>query len=130
MGTSTYIISVRDSLGCEDKDTITVIVEIVRPYFAPNVISPNGDGLNDVFTIYGGAGLQAIITLEVYDRWGELVYRGENFPPGDQGIEMGFGWDGRFHDQNMMPGVFAFRATLEYIDDVSITAYGDFTILR
>ena len=89
MGTTTYTITVRDSMGCEASDSVTIFVEIVRPYFAPNVISPNGDGLNDVFTIYGGNGLKAIITLEVYDRWGELVYKGENFPPGDEGIDMG-----------------------------------------
>lgn len=130
MGTSTYVIHVRDSLGCEDEDSVTIIVEIVRPFFAPNVISSNGDGLNDVFTIFGGPGLEAIITLEVYDRWGELVYRGENFPPGEQGIQMGFGWNGYFHDKAMMPGVYAYKAELKYIDDVVITVHGDFTIIR
>ena len=130
MGTSTYIIHVRDSLGCEAEDSITIIVEIVRPYFAPNVISVNGDGLNDVFTIFGGAGLEAIITLEIYDRWGELVYRGENFPPGEEGIQMGFGWNGRFRGKYMNPSVFTFKARLLYIDNEEITAYGDFTILR
>ena len=130
MGTSTYVISVRDSLGCEAEDSVTIIVEIVRPYFAPNVISVNGDALNDVFTIFGGAGLEAIITLEVYDRWGELVYRGENFPPGEKGIDLGFGWNGRFNGKSMNPAVFAYKAKLQYIDDVIITVYGDFTILR
>lgn len=130
MGTSTYIIQVMDSLGCTAEDSLTIIVEIVRPYFAPNAITPNGDQINDVFTIFGGSGLEAIITLEVYDRWGELVYKGENFPPGDQGINMGFGWNGYFHDKQMMPGVYAFKAKLQYIDDEIITVHGDFTIIR
>ncbi|MDX1683891.1 MAG: gliding motility-associated C-terminal domain-containing protein [Saprospiraceae bacterium] len=130
MGTSTYVIEVRDSLGCEDEDSVTIIVEIVRPFFAPNVISSNGDGLNDVFTIFGGSGLEAVITLEVYDRWGEMVYRGENFPPGQDGIDMGFGWNGYFHGEPMMPAVFAYKAVLKYIDGVEITVHGDFTIVR
>jgi len=130
MGTSTYVIKVRDSTGCTAIDSVTIFVEIVRPYFAPNVITTNGDNINDVFTIFGGAGLQAVITLEVYDRWGELVYRGINFPPGKDGINMGFGWDGRFHDRSMNPGVFAYKAELQYIDDVIITVSGSFTIVR
>ena len=130
MGTSTYIITVRDSMGCEAIDSVTIFVEIVRPYFAPNVITGNGDNINDVFTIFGGAGLAAIITLEVYDRWGELVYKGENFPPGEEGIQMGFGWNGRFHNKKMNPAVFVYKAELKYIDNVVITITGSFTILR
>ena len=130
MGTSTYIITVRDSLGCVASDSLTIFVEIVRPYFAPNVITTNGDNLNDIFTIYGGPGLEAVITLEVFDRWGELVYKGENFPPGDEGIQMGFGWNGIFNSKPMNPGVFAYKARLRYIDNEEIIVSGSFTILR
>jgi gliding motility-associated-like protein len=130
MGTSTYVITVRDSQGCTASDSLTIFVEIVRPYFAPNVITTNGDNLNDIFTIYGGPGLKAIITLEVYDRWGELVYKGENFPPGEEGIMMGFGWNGVFKSRPMNPGVFAFKARLRYIDDEEIVVSGSFTIIR
>lgn len=130
MGTSTYIITIVDEDGCIAMDTITVFVEIVRPYFAPNVISTNGDVLNDRFIIFGGPGLQAIIRLEVYDRWGELVYREENFPPGKDGLNLGYGWDGTFHGKLLNPGVFAFKAELEYLDNEVITVAGSITILH
>ena len=130
MGTSVYVITVRDSMGCIAVDSLTIFVEIVRPYYAPNVITVNGDNINDRFTIFGGPGLQAVITLEVYDRWGELVYREKDFPPGEDGLELGYGWDGHFHGKPMAPGVFAFKAELKYIDNEVLTVSGSFTILR
>jgi gliding motility-associated-like protein len=37
----------------------------------PNIITPNGDGLNDVFYITPSC---LTIDLKVYNRWGKLVY--------------------------------------------------------
>ena len=49
----------------------------------PNVFSPNGDHINDVFIIDG---LSGSWTLRIFDRWGNLVYASEN--AAEQG------WDG------------------------------------
>ena len=46
-------------------------------FFIPNIITPNGDGQNDVFTVRGlPPGAWA---LTVYNRWGRLVYHAENY---------------------------------------------------
>ena len=43
----------------------------------PNVITPNGDGLNDVFTPRLEGDFLGL-TMEIYDRWGKRVYRQES----------------------------------------------------
>ncbi len=40
-------------------------------FVIPNIFSPNGDGVNDQFTI-GGAGIRRV-ELQVYNRWGQLM---------------------------------------------------------
>lgn len=47
----------------------------------PNVFSPNGDDVNDKFTIYGNPALEEIEVLQIYDRWGELVLKDTTFHP-------------------------------------------------
>lgn len=40
----------------------------------PNILTPNGDGKNDLWRIFEGANLK---NLEIFNRWGELVYKNE-----------------------------------------------------
>lgn len=58
--------------GCSD--TATVLINVVPNFFIiiPNVFSPNGDGVNDVFEL----DLAGVNTLhvEIYDRWGLFMY--------------------------------------------------------
>jgi len=46
--------------------------------FPPNVITPNGDGLNDVFNI-PGLDLFENSRMKVYDRWGNIVLESDNY---------------------------------------------------
>ncbi|WP_338874818.1 SdrD B-like domain-containing protein [Spirosoma sp. SC4-14] len=45
--------------------------------FIPEGFSPNGDGINDTFVIRGLAGVT--VSLEVYNRWGSLVYKNDDY---------------------------------------------------
>lgn len=53
--------------------------------FVPEGISPNGDGINDVFVI-DGASEEEVIELNIFNRWGALVYASNNYKND---------WDGR-----------------------------------
>jgi len=48
-----------------------------RPIFIPEGFSPNGDGSYDVFAILNLNGLNA--NVQIYNRWGNLVYSNENY---------------------------------------------------
>jgi len=45
--------------------------------FIPNVITPNGDGINDRFELILQPNYKAVV--EVYSRWGNLVYKSNNY---------------------------------------------------
>jgi len=69
-----YIISqiVTDANGCKDSTDKTLDIKCALK--VPNVFTPNGDGVNDVFLIEGICITE--YTLEIFDRWGLLVYKG------------------------------------------------------
>ncbi|MDG2228144.1 MAG: gliding motility-associated C-terminal domain-containing protein, partial [Flavobacteriales bacterium] len=68
----------------EDSDGITVFVEDCE---IPNVISPNGDGQNEVFfTNY--ATHHSDVNLTIYNRWGRVVYKTDNYDNTWNGVNM------------------------------------------
>lgn len=72
----TYRLTVTSAEGCEDSDD--VFVKVLKKPKIPNAFSPNGDGINDTWVIehlesYPGA------VVEVFNRYGQLVYRTVNY---------------------------------------------------
>ena len=69
---------------CSAVDTLNIFVYSnesdycsTEPIFIPEGFSPNGDGLYDVFAILNLRGLNA--NVQIYNRWGNLVYSNENY---------------------------------------------------
>lgn len=121
-----YTLTVTSADGCPDSDSLRVAVVKLRNAFAPNTFSPNGDGVNDFFTVFGGPALRQVKHLKVFSRWGELVFERSDFPAGDSA----FGWDGRFRGQELDEGVFVWWAELEYVDGVSDILKGEVTLVK
>lgn len=98
--------------------------------YIPNVFTPNNDGKNDYFTVYGGVNVKRINNLKIFDRWGEMVFDKDNFPPNLE-IE---GWDGSIkHKDNSTPfntAVFVYSAEVEFINGEKETFKGDVTLIR
>jgi gliding motility-associated-like protein len=72
VGTYYVGLSVITEDGCVEEITDSVIVEENYVVFFPTSFTPNGDGLNDVFMPVGG-GIEQF-KLEIYNRWGNLIY--------------------------------------------------------
>ena len=84
--------------GCVDSTIKCLSVEEVcaLPKDIPNVFSPNGDGMNDLF-LMKSSGLSEL-TCTVYNRWGMLIYEYNAIRSG---------WDGRtFSDNTAPPGTY------------------------
>jgi gliding motility-associated-like protein len=124
--TTTYHLTLVDTNGCVASDKVTVFVTEQRPFYAPTAFSPNGDGINDRFLIFGGLEITSIRTLQIYDRWGNRVFVAADFAPNDPAA----GWDGNFEGQAMKPGVFAWKAELIFADGSTGVFYGDLTLVR
>ena len=76
--TIAYVLTVADATNtCTDTDE--VIVFVVKPIIVPNVITVNGDGTNDTWEIENIEGYPNSI-IEIYNRWGNLVWKAEGYP--------------------------------------------------
>lgn len=68
--TTTYLLTVTAN-GCTATDDVTIVVnELIS---APNTFTPNGDGVNDVWTI-SRIDNYPNCKVTIYDRWGQKVY--------------------------------------------------------
>jgi gliding motility-associated-like protein len=65
----------------------------------PNAFSPNGDGTNDTWEIFNPASGNADLIVEIYNRWGELIFysKGYSVP-----------WDGTYKDKPVPEGTYAY----------------------
>lgn len=78
--TYTVTLTVFDSNGCFDVFSINYLVQNTIPPVSitiPNVITPNGDGSNDIFIIENGELVDNKLTI--YNRWGRKVFEETNY---------------------------------------------------
>jgi gliding motility-associated-like protein len=86
--TRKYGLFVRDGNGCTD--TVSYRVFVFPPcdptrLKIPNAFTPDGDGKNDRFSLLEFEGLETVVSLTVYNRWGNKVWDGNGLTDG---------WDG------------------------------------
>lgn len=75
-GTYTIILNSWDSAGCLFTWKSGPVVVKSPEIFVPNVFTPNGDGINDLFRVeYSG---HELYLLQIYDRWGVKQYETRN----------------------------------------------------
>ncbi len=122
----TYTLTVADSNGCIALDMLSIYVRRNSKVYLGNAFSPNGDGVNDLFYVQAGAGVEQIDLFQVYDRWGELLFEARHFAPNDPL----YGWDGRLHGKEMNPGVYVWQVQLHLLDGRSVFLKGEVLLLR
>ncbi len=121
-----YTLMVTDTSGCVTSDARRIAVNGPSVYI-PNVFKPGASGYeNDHFTLYAGFGIAEIEMLQVYDRWGGLVFERRNFQPSDPNM----GWDGRIRGEKAAVGVYAYASRVRWLDGTSVWYKGDVTLLK
>lgn len=120
-----YLVVVTDKNDCNAQARVQVRVDRRRNIYAPNVFTPNGDGENDFFMIFG-KGVEEIQTLQIFDRWGSELWLGEHLTAGDETA----GWDGNYRGSPVNPAVFVWWARVKFVDGDVELFYGDVTVLR
>lgn len=122
-----YKIVITDLEGCTASDLVRVLSIKNFELYIPNVFSPDADGINDVWFLYGDVTkITNIKELKIFDRWGELLFEEANFPINDPK----YGWNGKSRDKYLNPGVFVYYFIAEYADGNSEIYKGDITISR
>ncbi|WP_020568761.1 T9SS type B sorting domain-containing protein [Neolewinella persica] len=112
--------------GCSVTDSTMVFVKDNRRFFAPTAFSPNGDDHNDRWQIFAGPRTEAVVGLQIADRWGGIRFQQQTteLPPSEAG------WDGTDGTQPLPPGTYIYSATLRYTDGTSQLVRGQITLMR
>ena len=113
--------------NCVTSDSVFIEVVKTRKVYIPNTFSPNFDGINDYFTVFGDEpNVQAIESLRVYDRWGGLVFESENVLPGSEST----GWDGRVGGALLPNGVYTYLAQVRFLDGELLNYAGSVLLVK
>ena len=115
-----------DTNGCFGIAQLQLDIDNDFTIYIPNVFRPNGDGSDEKFTVFTNEEIIEIELLQIFDRWGNLVFQNEAFPPS----EPEYGWDGIFRGRLMNPAVFAYRAVVVDKKGGQHFFKGDVTLVR
>lgn len=82
-----YIKTENNTTGCFSINTLELQIENCPPTVY-NLFSPNGDGANEEFIIEGLKNVYTNYQLRIYNRYGSLVYKGNNSTPNWKGMHL------------------------------------------
>ncbi|CAH1000768.1 hypothetical protein LEM8419_01875 [Neolewinella maritima] len=124
-----YTLVVTDENDCQAIDDIFVEIDANRNIFIPNAFSPNRDGRNDDFRIYACTGVAGIAQVNIYNRWGGLLFEQTNIAANC--LDGTLLWDGMTPDgREVDPGVYVYTIEVVFIDNVSLLYRGDIAVVR
>ena len=87
----------------------------------PDIISPNGDGVNDLFGGFRNCPPSSY-ELRVYNRWGNLVFESNSIDNT---------WDGRFNGNVAPSDIYLYHAQYRFAETEDVqTASGQLTVVR
>lgn len=102
-GSTYYGFQFSNTLNCTSIDALAVTVTLTDcdseeeyGFFIPDGFSPNGDGVNETFKIPDIEFLYPDFTLEIYNRYGNLMFKGNKNKPN---------WDGKNSDSSLIDGM-------------------------
>ncbi len=121
-----YTATVSNAGGCIAQDNVTVNIFCSKgEVFIPNTFSPNNDGANDVF-YPRGRGVAIVKRMQVFNRWGNMVFSRNNFALNDAQA----GWNGTFNGQPLNSDVFIYQIEVVCSSNEVYVLKGDISLIR
>lgn len=125
-----YIVLVTDSNGCNASDTVFVYVEPIDPcaswtgfqtVILPSAFSPNGDQENDELCLQGAVDCVAGFSIQIFNRWGEIVF---------STTDKTFCWDGLVKGKQANSAVYVYYLEATLTSGEEIQRKGNVSLLR
>lgn len=114
-----YKVKISNQFGCSLIRTITVTGPCNARIYAPDVFTPNGDNINDVFKVILVGG--SIVRLDIFNRWGNIIYSEENTNPQ---------WNGEFKGSICLNGAYAYVLSYKTLQDNLVHEYRGKVLLQ
>ncbi len=112
----TYTVSYIDANGCGDSASIIILYPV---FYAPNTFTPDGDAFNNSFFIKGEH--LRDFHLEIYDRWGEIIF---------ESYDISIGWDGTYKGKLCQDGTYVWKITAKLVDNQNESFIGHVNLIR
>jgi len=123
-GAATYVyepgIYIASYTGICVADSLAVEVIYCGLVDVPNAFSPNGDGVNDFFSILGADNVDNLEVI-IYNRWGEKIY---------ESSDKNFHWDGTYNGVDQEIGVYIYVLNYTLLEKGEQSRSGSITLLR
>ncbi|HCS18997.1 MAG TPA: hypothetical protein DIW47_00285 [Bacteroidetes bacterium] len=108
-----------DPNGCADSAFVSFYIDALPQIYIPNAFTPDGDGLNDSFSVT--ANNTEYIHMQVYNRWGQLVFDGTNEKAS---------WDGNYKGIIAEEGVYVYQIKALGLNKQTYEYNGTLTLMR
>lgn len=105
--------------GCRDSAQHVIIVKGGFTIYVPNAFTPNGDNLNDFFSVEE-IGVDEF-NIKIFNRWGALIFESN---------DKDFKWDGRFHGEGVQEEVYVWKIKATSFMGHEVVQAGTVTVLR
>ncbi|MCX7954705.1 MAG: PKD domain-containing protein, partial [Bacteroidales bacterium] len=127
-GTYEVVLVAYTDKGCTDTAKAILIVKKEYTFYVPTSFTPNNDGINDEFYVMGRNISPESFKLQIFDRWGNVVWETDKFFVEKDRSEA---WDGRNKNGKLLPvGTYTwrvlFRDNLNHLHEEA----GPVTIIR
>jgi len=86
-----------------------------------DAFTPNGDGMNDKWLVTNGAACTNKISVTVFNRYGNTVYKNDNYQNN---------WDGQYEGKVLPDGTYYYSVLITLINGTYLNLKGNVTILR
>lgn len=118
----TVCLTATNAAGCADTYCSVLVVLLDFAVHVPNAFTPDGDGINDEFRVVGDPLLNGNFKLEIFDRWGELIF---------VSTDIRQGWDGSYGGDRCAQGVYVWQVAVQDPYGAEIRSFrGHVTLLR
>jgi len=91
----------------------------VNDFYVPNAFSPNGDNVNDYFSVYGTTIKNG--ELRIYNQWGEQIFSTSDIKKG---------WDGTYKGKAQPVGVYIYVVSAEMFNGTIQNTKGYINLIR
>ncbi|MGE0569161.1 MAG: T9SS type B sorting domain-containing protein, partial [Bacteroidia bacterium] len=114
-----YVIEAVTPFGCKSQDEVHVVVTKDHNVYIPNIFTPNDDGVNDVFLVYGTGIVE--IEMIIFDRWGEKLFTS---------TDQLKGWTGYYKGELSKNDAYVYKITYKALDGKKYTKTGHVTLMK
>lgn len=122
-----YALTLHDIYNCQVEGSVEITIhKNDHNVYIPNIFSPYNelDQNNTRFNVYTDETVQSIVLMQIYDRWGALIFERKATPPNSED-----GWDGFVNGKKAESGVYTYLIILEFSNGKQQYFKGTITVI-